>query len=228
MLDDHQMFAEALEVLLSADADIRVVGRTATDDPELPRLLARLRPDVVTVDVEPFGARTVEALTRIGAALPGVHIVVLTGSDDVTQVVDAARAGAVAWLSKESPSGELAGTVRAVCEGDACYPPAHLRAVLRAMSADAAGAATRRDPLSVLTQQERRVLAGLVEGASSAELAAGLQVAVGTVRAHTHNIFAKLGVHTKLEAVRFARAAGMQPRRSWNDGIRGAEGVPKG
>lgn len=213
VIDDHQMFTEALAVTLSAESDLRVVGRSTLADPDLAGLLARLRPDLVTVDVAPFAvaSRPTEVIGRLVSARPEAKVVVLTASRDVQQVIDVARAGADAWLSKESPSAELVATIRAVCDGHTCYPSVHLGAVLRALAAGAQPSDAAGDPLAVLSKQERRVLTGMVGGLTGPDLAAELGVSVGTIRSHTHNVFAKFGVHSRLEAVKVARAAGMHP-----------------
>lgn len=210
LVDDHEMFTEALAVKLSAVADLWVAGRSTIDEPGLLDRLAQVRPDVIII--EPCGGPTSEILGWLTAAQPETHIVVLTASQDPEQVIDAARAGADGWLPKESLSDELLATIRAVCDGHACYPAAHLGAVLRALRADVRLAVERDDPLDVLSRQERRVLASMVEGARGPQIAVELRVSVGTVRAHAHSIFTKLGVHSRLEAVKFARAAGMRPR----------------
>ena len=208
VVEDHRMFAEALTMTLSAEDDLRVVGSTTPADPDLPGLLARLRPDVMTIDVDRLGAHPTARLEAVRAAAADVRIVVLTGSRDVEQAIEAARAGALAWVSKERPAADLVATIRAVCAGHACYPPDYLGAVLRALVRPASREADR---LAVLSRQERRVLAGMVDGATGPELAAALHVSRGTVRTHTHKIFTKLGVHSRLEAVRIAREAGLLP-----------------
>ncbi|HEY0812428.1 MAG TPA: response regulator transcription factor [Pseudonocardia sp.] len=208
VVDGHRMFAEALTMTLSAEDDLRVVGSVAPADPDLPGVLGRLRPDVAIVDVARLGVRSAALLDIVSGAVADVRIVVLTGSQDVGQVVDAARAGALAWVSKERPSADLVATIRAVCAGHACYPPDYLGVVLRAL---ARPSAPRADRLAVLSRQERRVLACMVDGATGPELAAELHVSPGTVRTHIQKIFTKLGVHSRLEAVRIAREAGMRP-----------------
>jgi two-component system, NarL family, response regulator LiaR len=170
-----------------------------------------LRPDVVTVDPTPVGSRPAEVIGLLAAARPEAKVVVLTASRDLQQMIDVARAGADAWLSKESSSAELVTTIRAVCAGHTCYPSVHLGAVLRALAAGARPAEASDDALAVLSKQERRVLAGMVDGVSGPDLAANLGVSAGTIRSHTHNVFAKLGVHSRLEAVKVARAAGVNP-----------------
>jgi DNA-binding NarL/FixJ family response regulator len=204
VVDDHEMFTEALTASLSVEADLRVVGRSTLSDPDLLDRLVRLRPDVVTVDA---GARPADVVGRLSSARPDAKVVVLTAIRDVQQVIDAARSGADAWLSKECSSAELVATIRAVCAGHTCYPSIHLGAVLRALAAgpqqvDAAG-----DQLTSLSRRELCVLAGMVDGLSGPDIAVKLRVSVGTVRSHTQRIFAKLGVRSRLEAAHVARAA---------------------
>ena len=208
VVDEHRMFAEALRVVLSAEDDLRVVGTARPTDPELVQLVGGLRPDVVVIDVGPLGARPSRVVGAIGAAVPGARVVVLTAVRDVPRMTDVARAGAAAWLPKESPTSDLLAAIRAVRLGHACYPPADLGAVLRALAdtPDRAG-----DPLGRLSGQERRVLGGMVDGLTGPELATALHLSLGTVRTHTRKVFTKLGVHSRLEAVKVARAAGVVP-----------------
>jgi two-component system, NarL family, response regulator LiaR len=204
VVDDHEMFTEALAVSLSAEQDLRVVGRSTPNDPRLPDRLARLRPDVVTVDAAPAGGNPATVVGLVSAARPDAKLVVLTASREVQHVIDAARAGADAWLSKECSSAELVATIRAVCAGHTCYPSLHLGAVLRAL---AAGARPADDALSALSGRERCVLAAMVDGLSGPDIAVRLRVSAGTVRSHTQRIFTKLGVRSRLEAVKVARSA---------------------
>jgi DNA-binding NarL/FixJ family response regulator len=212
VVDDHQMLTEALTVALSAQADLRVVGRATPTDPGLAALVAALRPDVVVIDVEPCGRDAADVVRGLAAA--GCHVVVLTASRDTQQMAAVVRAGAMGWLAKSGPSGALVAAVRAVCAGDACVTPADLGAVLRAWAAAGPQRDGRDELLAPLSPQERRVLGGLVDGATSADIAAALGVSAGTVRVHTQNVLGKLGVHSRLEAVRVARAAGLRPRHS--------------
>jgi NarL family two-component system response regulator LiaR len=207
------MFTEALAMRLSDEADVRVVATFSSSEPDLAGKVRAIRPDVVTVDVGPLGATAaaslIEQLTRRD---PELRVVVLTGAHETEQVVKVARAGAVAWLSKEAPTIELLATIRAVCAGHARYPTEHLGAVLRELVGElrrSGGAGS--GPLPALSSQERRILAGMVNGERGPEIAARLHLSAGTVRTHTQNIFGKLGVHSRLEAVTIARRAGLQP-----------------
>jgi two-component system nitrate/nitrite response regulator NarL len=210
VVDDHRMLGELLAQSMSAEPDLRVVGYAPSADTDVEALLARTRPDVVTVEIEDAGDAGTALLARIAGVVPRPRIVVLTASAELGRMVAAARAGADAWLSKSAGSAELATTVRAVCDGHTVYPSAHLGAVLRALAGGQPEAAAD-DPLAGLTRQERRVLQGMVDGARGPDLAAALHVSVGTVRSHTRRLFLKLGVHSRLEAVSVARAAGVRP-----------------
>jgi NarL family two-component system response regulator LiaR len=209
LVDDHRMFTEALAAVLAAEPDLRVVDRCPAGDPDLLGRVATSRPDVVVVDVEPRGAQAGELVHElVGSAA----VLVLTASSDPGQLVDAVRAGAAGWIGKGNTPAELVAAVRAVGHGDAWLAPAELGVVLRAFRAELDPAGRRRDPLAVLSRQERRVLSELVDGASGGEIASVLRVSEGTVRSHVQNVFGKLGVHSRLEAVSVARAAGLRPR----------------
>ena len=212
LVDDHRMFAEALALTLSHQPDLRVVDRCAVGEPDLVTRMAAARPDVVVIDVEPLGSIAAEPIAALLGIQPGVRVVVLTGSRDRTQMVDAVRAGAVGWLGKDCTAADLLAAVRGVCRGEASLSPADMGVVLGALRAELDPAARRDDPLAALSPQERRVLCELVDGARGPEIAVALGVSPGTVRTHLNNVFGKLGVHSRLEAVRVARAAGLRPR----------------
>ena len=214
LVDDHRMLTESLTVSLSTEPDLWVVARCAVGEPGLVGRIAAGRPDVVVVDVEPCGAAAAELVAGLAGAHAAVRVLVLTAGRDPALLVDAVRAGAAGWLGKDSSSAELVAAIRAVCRGEAWLSPADLGVVLRALRAELAPAGHRRDPLAALSRQERRVLAELVEGASGVDIAGALRVSEGTVRSHLQNVFGKLGVHSRLEAVCVARAAGMRPRAS--------------
>jgi NarL family two-component system response regulator LiaR len=213
-VDEHRMFAEALAMTLSGEADVRVVATFSPAEPDLAGKIRTIRPDVVTVDVEPFAVAAagalIEQLTRRD---PELRVIVLTGVREPRLVVEAARAGALAWLSKEAPTIELLATIRAVCAGHARYPTEQLGVVLRELVGELrrAGGAADSGPLAALSGQERRILAAMVDGERGPQIAARLHLSVGTVRTHTQNIFGKLGVHSRLEAVTLARRAGLLP-----------------
>lgn len=208
MVDDHVMLTEALTARLSVVDDLWVVGRCCTADRALGEMATRLLPDVITVDpVGTCGARVVRELRE---RCPSAGVVVLTGARDVERAVDAARAGALAWVPKERGIDELTAVLRGVCRGDAWFPPDVLGAVLRELRADADRAGERAGPLDVLSDRERDVLVAMASGKRAARIAEELVISAETVRTHTRSILAKLRVHSQLEAVSVARAAGLR------------------
>lgn len=209
MVDDHLMLTEALGSRLQQATDLWVVGRCATGDPHLAAMVDRLRPDVITVDVDPV-ASTGELVEAMLEALPSVAVVVLTGGLDPQRAVEAARAGATGWVPKESGVEELTAVLRGVCHGHAWFPPEVLGVVLRALREDVRLAGRRDGPLDVLSVREREVLRGMVEGKRGARIARDLAISTETVRTHTRSILSKLRVHSQLEAVSVASAAGLR------------------
>lgn len=210
MVDDHVMLAEALSARLAEVPDLWVVEHCATSDPRLSDVVGRSRPDVITLDVEPAGTATGRLVSRLQDVRPTARIVVLTGVRDVRRAVDAARAGAVAWVPKESGVAELTEVLRGVCRGASWYPPDLLGAVLRELREDAVRAGQRNGPLDVLSDRERDVLSGMVAGKRGSQIAQELLISTETVRTHTRSILAKLRVHSQLEAVSVACAAGLR------------------
>ena len=211
LVDDHHMLTEALAARLADAPDVWVVGRGAAGDSSLPAAISRSRPDVITVDVESNGTSVQELLGHLRLARAQAHVVVLTGSRNLTQVIDAARSGADAWVQKESPADHLLAIIRSVCQGHSHYPPEYLGAVLRALRQDVRRAAAALDPLDMLSDRERTVLLSMVEGKRRSQIAEELHLSANTVRTHTQSIYTKLGVHSRLAAVHVARSAGLQP-----------------
>lgn len=212
LVDHYRMVTEALAARLSAVPDLWVAGCYRADDPQLPEIAASLRPDVILVDATPLRRAIGEAVVRLLAAWPPARVVVISGDRDVTHAVAAARAGAVAWLSKDQGADELETVLRGVSRGYAWFPPEMLGAILRELRDDVRKAREDGDPLDVLSPRERDVLASMAEGRRGRQIAEDLMISTDTVRTHTRSIFSKLDVHSRLEAVRVARAGGLGPR----------------
>jgi DNA-binding NarL/FixJ family response regulator len=220
------MVAEALAARLSAAPDLWVAGRCTTGDPRLTEIVRRLRPDVIMIEVEPLGGACGDVLRRLIAAQPGVRVVVLSADHNVAHAVEAARAGVAAWVPKEHGAAELEGVLRGVCRGKAWYPPQMLGAILRELRADIDHATEHVDPLDVLSPRERDVLIRMLEGKRGRQIAEDLRISTDTVRTHTRSIFAKLDVHSRLEAVSVARAAGLGSAGHSGPGRYSPSGVP--
>lgn len=211
LVDSHAMLTDALTVQLSTAEDLWVVGSVSPDDPRLMDIVRTQRPDVITTEIGTATIATGGMLRRLRAAWPPAHLVVLTGSHDCAHAVAAARAGAAAWVSKESPLDHLLAVLRGVPLGYAFYPPQQLGAVLRELRNDVQRARDCSVRLDVLSHREREVLLRMVDGQPVSQIAVESVVSTSTVRTHVRSILTKLGVRSRLEAVSVARAAGLRP-----------------
>jgi NarL family two-component system response regulator LiaR len=208
LADDHLMITEALASRLSAVPDIWVAGRCAATDPNLFAIVKGVRPDVIAIEAEPFGSGIGETVARLGTLSPDVRVVILSADRNVAHAVAAARAGAAAWVAKEQDAAEFEAVIRGAARGYSSYPPDMLGEILRSLRADAC-----RDgnDLEVLSSRETQVLQAMMTGRRGRQIASDLHISADTVRTHTQNIYAKLDVHSRLEAVSVARAAGLEP-----------------
>jgi two-component system nitrate/nitrite response regulator NarL len=211
LIDPHAMLTDALTVQLSTADDLWVVGAATPDDPRLVEIVRTLRPDVITTEIRSATASTGGMLRKLRAAWPAAALVVLTGSHDPAHAVAAARAGAAAWVSKESSLDHLLEVLRGVPQGHAFYPPRQLGAVLRELREDVRQARDCSARLDVLSHREREVLLRMVDGKPVSQIALESVVSTSTVRTHVRSILTKLGVRSGLEAVSVARAAGLAP-----------------
>jgi len=212
LVDDYRMVTEALASRLSMAPDLWVARCCGTDDPQLPEIVRWLRPDVILIEVEPLGFAVGEVLLQLRSAWPPARVVVVSADHDVSHAVSAARAGADAWVSKQQGADDLETVLRGVCRGHSWFPPEMLGEILRELRDDVRKAREDNDPLDVLSPREREVLSSMVEGKRGQQIAEELLISADTVRTHTRSIFSKLEVHSRLEAVSVARAAGLVPR----------------
>lgn len=211
LVDSHTMLTDSLTVQLSTTTDLWVVGSATPDDPRLLDMVRTLRPDVVTTEIGSATVGTGGLVRKLHAAYPPAQLVILTASHDCAHAVAAARAGATAWVSKESSLSHLLEVLRGVPLGHAFYPPRQLGAVLRELRDDVRRARDCSARLDVLSHREREVLRHMVDGMPVSRIAVESVVSTTTVRTHVRSILTKLGVRSRLEAVSVARAAGLRP-----------------
>jgi NarL family two-component system response regulator LiaR len=180
---------------LLADA----LGRRLAAEPDL-ALADGTEADIVLVEV--LGGPT--ATPAVDAPSGAGRLVVLAADDAPGGAVAAARAGASAWLDHRSSAEDLLRVLRGVARGGAFYPRDVQAEVLESLRADAA-APYASGPLTRLTERERDVLHALADGRGNREVGEHLGMSYNTVRTHINEIFRKLGVHTRLDAVRALR-----------------------
>lgn len=207
--DDQALVRMGLRVLFEAEEDVELVGEAA-DGGEAVRLVRRLRPDVVLMDVRMPVVDGLEALRRIGAdqELSGTRVVVLTTFELDEYVFEALRAGAAGFLIKDSDPEEMLAAVRVAARGEALLSPSVTRRVVSAfVTRDPAGGRVPR--LEMLTEREREVVGLVGEGLSNEEIASRLVVSPATARTHVSRAMVKLGARDRAQLVVFAFRAGL-------------------
>jgi DNA-binding NarL/FixJ family response regulator len=204
LVDDHPLFTEGLQELLAFHDDLDVVGVTDSAAKALTEI-GRLGPDVVLMDLQMPGLDGITATRRITAHHPATAVLALTMSDDDASVFAVLRAGARGYVLKGAHQAELVAAIRAVSRGEAVFGAQVADRVLARFAAPA----TEAPVLPQLTDRERQVLAMLATGYTTSDMAARLVMSPKTVRNHLSNIFAKLHVVDRTQAVLRAREAGL-------------------
>lgn len=199
LVDDHAVLRAGLRLLLEREEGLVPVGEAATAEEAL-RMLPRLTPDVVVIDIEMPGMGGIEGAIRIRERTPDARILFLSMHDQARDVRRAFEAGADGYLLKSAADEELVRAVRAVAAGQRYVHPA-LGAVLAAPPSDG--------PLDELTSREREVLRLLALGHTNQEIAERVIVSVRTVESHRAHVMTKLRVTTRAGLVRAALEAGL-------------------
>lgn len=204
LADDHAVVRRGFRLILGQHADLEVVGE-AEDGEQVVEAAARLRPDVIVLDVAMPVRSGVEATRILRQNHPGCAILILSMHADAPYVRETLRAGAKGYLLKSAIESDLVKAVRAVAAGEAFLSPTISATVL----ADYRDHVP--DPLELITPRERQLLQLLAEGRTSKEIAVELAISVYTVDSHRSRIMKKLGLRTIGELVRFAIQRGLIP-----------------
>ncbi len=203
--DDHPVFRFGLRALLAGEPDIEIVGE-ATTGQEAVTLALQHRPDVVLMDLNMPGLNGMDATRRIRAQAPEVAVLVVTMFDD-DSVFAAMRAGARGYLLKGAEAEETLRAIRAIAHGEAIFSPAVADRIMTYFAQMAHHPAQAAFP--ELTDREREVLVLIAKGLTNRAIAERLMLSEKTVRNHVSNIFAKLQVADRAEAISRAREAGL-------------------
>ena len=204
--DDHPVFRFGLQTLLKADVSLEVVGE-ATNGEEALTLASLVSPDVILMDLNMPGMNGIEAVRRISAMHPEVHILVLTMFDDDDSIFAAMRAGARGYLLKGADGGETLQAIRVVSTGEAIFSPAIAARLMQYFGALRPPGPSQ--PFPDLTEREREVLSLIAQGYTNQTIAEQLVISPKTVRNHISSIFSKMQVTSRLEAIMRAKDAGM-------------------
>jgi two-component system response regulator NreC len=198
LADDHTIVRKGLRLLLENVPQFEVVA-DAADGRAVVALAEEHRPDVVVMDIAMPILNGIEAARQISAKLPHAAIVFLSMHSDEAYVSKALRAGARAYLLKDSAENDLINAVKVVSEGKSFFSPAISRMLEHEME----------DSFELLTTREREILQLLAEGKSNKEVAGILNLSLYTVETHRSNIFQKLNLHSTADLILYAVRKGV-------------------
>ncbi len=205
--DDHPFLRTGLRRVLEEHAEFRVIGEAA-DGREAVRMAQQEKPDVAILDIGMPNLNGIEAARQISDSVPGASIVVLSMHSDEAYVLRALKAGARAYILKESAEADLVAAVKAVSQGKAFFSPAVSQMLLN----DYMRQLRERDiedTYDLLTPREREVLQLIAEGKSNKEIANALNLSVYTVETHRGNMMEKLNLHSVPELIIYAVRKGV-------------------
>jgi DNA-binding NarL/FixJ family response regulator len=212
--DDQRVVREGLAMLLGLLPDIEVVG-TAENGEEALALADELRPDIILMDLRMPRMDGVEATRRLRASHPEIKVVVLTTYADDRSVIDALRAGALGYLTKDAGADEIRQALHRVTSGQASLDPAVQMHLIEAIATTNATPDTSASPMGELpdglTPREAEVLGLIGAGLSNTEIAAQLFVSEATVKSHVNHMLPKIGARDRAQAVGYAYRHGLVP-----------------
>ena len=199
--DDHTIVRQGLKLILSAHADLQVVGEAANGR-EAVEMAEKLRPDIVLMDVAMPELNGIEATRKMMEANSRIRILVLSMHKESVYVREILRAGARGYILKDAIDTELLSAVRSVARGDGYISPAVSGALIDNFQKSG-------NPVDALSPREREVLQLIAEGKTNKEIATKLNLSVYTVDSHRGKIMEKLNLHSTGELVRFAMKNGL-------------------
>jgi DNA-binding NarL/FixJ family response regulator len=204
--DDHALFRDGLRALFLSIPDTEVVGEAATGEDAIVQV-TELQPDVILMDIQMPGLNGIEATRRIVQEHPRAGVIVVTMFEDDDSVFAAMRVGARGYVLKGADQEEILTVIRAVADGGAHFGPSIAERLMMFFAAPRPAVAI--EPFPELTGREREILHHIARGYNNKEIADRLYLSPKTVRNHISNIFAKIEVADRAQAIVRAREAGL-------------------
>ncbi len=207
LADDHNLIRAGLRLVVSQQPDFQVAGE-AENGRQAVALAEQLKPDVVVMDIKMPDLNGIEACHQIREALPDTQVVMLSMHSDETYVLRALKAGARAYLLKDSAEADLARAIRAAVDGKSFFSPAVGKVLLEdyMRKLQRTGA---EDSYELLSPREREILQVVAEGKSSKEIANSLNLSIYTVETHRAKIMQKLNLRSMPELILYAVRKGI-------------------
>jgi NarL family two-component system response regulator LiaR len=207
--DDHTLFRKGIRGMLEAEGDMVVVGEAATGNEALEQA-RKLMPDVILMDIKMPDLDGVEATRTLHREMPHIGIIFCTMFEDDGMIFAGLKAGGRGYILKDADPETMLRAIRAVAHGESLLSPAVAQKVLRQFAALPGEEPAGRDPLcDELTERELQVLTCIGQGQSNKEIAAQLGLSEKTVKNHIANIFSKLHVCDRTQAVLYAIRKGL-------------------
>ncbi len=200
LVDDHEIVRQGLRALLDRREHLQVVAEAASAT-EAVEAAARVKPDVIVMDVRMPDGTGIEACREIRAERPETRVLMLTSYADDEAVYASIIAGASGYLLKQTRSKELVSAIEAVARGESLLDPTVMGTVLNRMRELASGG--HKDKLSELSDQERRILGLIAEGKTNREIASTVYLSEKTVKNYVSTILSKLGMERRAQAAAF-------------------------
>ena len=198
--DDHAMVREGTRKLLEQETDFEVVAEVADGEAAV-EAARQLAPDIALIDVAMPRMDGIEATRRIKAECPNTTVLILSAYDDDQFIFSLLEAGAAGYLLKRAQSRELVASIRAVSEGESVLDPSILRKVMTRFAPSRARAPAAEPGSPELTERELKILQLMTRGLGNKEIAAALNLSIRTIQTHVGQIFEKLNVSSRTEAV---------------------------